>query len=175
MRDCQVTITPSIRYPVRQAQRDSGIQELRGPETVYHRHPVTDFRDTSGMPFIGRNIKKARDRLGLSQGDLADRSGLAPSTISDLENERQKSTTKIHRVAKALNMTVEELERGDLPKEANDQSVARAYLSEREEELLRLFRAATPAVKRAIEGAAGKAPEPAPEPSAPESPRRHRQ
>ena len=118
---------------------------------------------------IGDRIKKARERKNISRMALARACGLAYSTIADLENGYQQSTTKLHKVAAALGMSVEELESGAAPAAAQERPAV-AMLNEREEELLRLFRAASPAVKRAIEGAAGKAQD---EPPSSPKPSRH--
>lgn len=175
MRDFQVTITPSLRYPVQGTQRDHvfGVVPGRRASVIeHHRHPVTAFRDTASMPFLGENIKKARERLGLTKKELAARAGISPGMLGDLESGRQKGTTKIHRLAQALGTTAHDLERGVMPEVPPSGSVAMAALSEREEELLRLFRAAPPSVKRAIEGAAGKPQEPPEFPREPARPTR---
>jgi transcriptional regulator with XRE-family HTH domain len=144
--------------------------EHRTPVGLYARQPVPGIPDTADMAFIGANIKRAREHLGLTQKELAERSGISEGALGDLETGRQKSSTKIHKIARALSLTPEQLEAGALPGAPHEEP-AQAYLSAKEEELLRLYRAAPPAVKRAIEGAAGKVHQP-PGSSPPDRPRK---
>ena len=57
-----------------------------------------------------KDIKKLREERGLSQKELAEKSGIAQSAISYIENKRTNSEIyTIVRLAKALGVTVEYL------------------------------------------------------------------
>lgn len=57
------------------------------------------------MP-IGKNVRKYRELKGWTLRELARRSGVAPSTISDIENERWVPTIRIlSKLAKALGIS----------------------------------------------------------------------
>lgn len=62
---------------------------------------------------IGERVRAKRIEKGISVKELARQSGLAPSTLYDLENGRQNSSTKLHRVAEVLGTTTAELEHGE--------------------------------------------------------------
>lgn len=64
------------------------------------------------METIGDRIRKRRKELGLTQGEVAKRAGLGTGTISDMENGRQRETTKPVEVARALGVRVEWLTTG---------------------------------------------------------------
>src|SRR4051812_37064277 len=64
---------------------------------------------------IGDRIFKLRKEKGISRGELAKDSGLAYSTLADIENGLQNSSTKLHKVAKRLNVRIEYLESGAPP------------------------------------------------------------
>lgn len=56
------------------------------------------------------NIKKAREKAGLTQKELADKLGLAQSTIAMWETENSlPRTNKLPILAKLLNCTTDEL------------------------------------------------------------------
>jgi transcriptional regulator with XRE-family HTH domain len=59
---------------------------------------------------LGLAIKRERSALGISQGELAHRSGLHRTYVSDLERgERNPSVGSILKIADALHVTVAEL------------------------------------------------------------------
>lgn len=61
--------------------------------------------------FISKRIRKARKAAGLTQVELADRSGIPQSHISRLENgEHSPSAQTLQRLAKALNVPCEHLD-----------------------------------------------------------------
>lgn len=64
---------------------------------------------------IGNRIKKIRTAKGVDVEALRKKSGLAKSTIYDLERGDSKSTTKLHLIAAALNVRTEYLETGKGP------------------------------------------------------------
>lgn len=61
---------------------------------------------------IGDRIRKRRRALGITVKTLASKSGLAPSTIYDIENGGSHSTTKLHKIANELRLNVHYLESG---------------------------------------------------------------
>lgn len=63
------------------------------------------------MSFNDR-VRARRKELGLSQQELAKRAGIGQSSIGQIENGRNKSTTKIIELAKALETTPEYLTQG---------------------------------------------------------------
>lgn len=144
MRDAHVFIERNLRYSVSARQR----------------LPVTAFRSNWGVDTIGTRIRKKREARHMSRRALGQAVGLASSTIADLENGYQKSTTKLHKIAEALGTTIEHLEDAapDAPRQAPHS------LSERESALLTAFRLASPDGKRALEAAASALASPFPPP-----------
>ncbi|MCI0749835.1 MAG: helix-turn-helix domain-containing protein [Nevskiales bacterium] len=61
---------------------------------------------------IGQNIRKLRLARRMSIKDLARSSGLAASTLYDIERGDQHATTKLHRIAEVLHVSPAELEQG---------------------------------------------------------------
>jgi transcriptional regulator with XRE-family HTH domain len=103
---------------------------------------------------MGKRIRRVRERKKISRKDLAEYAGLAPSTIADLENGYQKSTTKLHKVAELLGVSETYLEDGgpERPQRSREEVTAREHA------LLEAFRSAHPAAKEIIERAAGVPP-----------------
>ena len=64
------------------------------------------------MGTLGENLKKIRKAKKFTQKDLAQKSGVKQSVISDLETGNAKSTGSILELANALGVTAEELKRG---------------------------------------------------------------
>lgn len=69
------------------------------------------FRNTCAMG-IGDRIRKRREALGVERKELAQRAGIAYSTLSDLELGHSQSTTKLHRIASVLQTNTRWLESG---------------------------------------------------------------
>jgi len=65
------------------------------------------------METIGDRIRKRRKELRLTQGEVGRKAGLATATISDMENGRQRETTKPLGIAQALGVRVEWLTSGE--------------------------------------------------------------
>ncbi len=61
---------------------------------------------------IGQRVKAARKKLGLSVAETAKRSGMAASTLYDLERGDQESTIKLPALARTLCVSVDWLETG---------------------------------------------------------------
>ncbi len=66
---------------------------------------------------LGQRIREVREEQGISRAQLAQAAGLSSTTLSDLELDRSKSTTKLHRIAGRLRVNVAWLETGRGPKE----------------------------------------------------------
>lgn len=64
------------------------------------------------MTTLGENLKKIRKAKKMTQKELAQKSGVKQSVISDLETGNAKSTGSILELANALSVTAEELKRG---------------------------------------------------------------
>lgn len=64
------------------------------------------------MTTLGENLKKIRKAKKMTQKELAQKSGVKQSVISDLETGNAKSTGSILELAIALGVTAEELKKG---------------------------------------------------------------
>lgn len=64
------------------------------------------------MSTLGDNLKKIRKAKKVTQKELAQKSGVKQSVISDLETGNAKSTGSILELANALGVTAEELKKG---------------------------------------------------------------
>ena len=60
---------------------------------------------------IGENIKKRRTKLGLSQEDFAQKSGVKYTTLTKIESGviKKPSVLLMARIAKALGVSIEDL------------------------------------------------------------------
>ena len=63
------------------------------------------------MATIGENIKKARNKLGLTQDDLVRKSGVKHTTLTKIESNvvMKPSVQTVAKLAKALGIQMEEL------------------------------------------------------------------
>jgi transcriptional regulator with XRE-family HTH domain len=63
------------------------------------------------MATIGENIKKYRNRLGLTQDDLVRKSGVEHTTFTKIEGDfvKKPSVQVIAKIAKALGVPMEDL------------------------------------------------------------------
>lgn len=64
------------------------------------------------MPTLGENLKTIRKLKKMTQKELAQKSGVKQSVISDLETGNAKSTGSIIELANALGVTAEDLRKG---------------------------------------------------------------
>ena len=64
------------------------------------------------MATLGENLRKIRKAKKMTQKDLAQKSGVKQSVISDLETGNAKTTGSILELASALGVTAEELRKG---------------------------------------------------------------
>lgn len=67
---------------------------------------------------LGTRVRAVREELGIEAADLAKAAGMAYSTLMDIENERQKRSTKLHRIAAVLGVHPDWLESGEGPRNA---------------------------------------------------------
>ena len=60
---------------------------------------------------IGENIKKRRTKLGLSQEDFAQKSGVQYTTLTKIESGviKTPSVLMVEKIAKALGVSIEDL------------------------------------------------------------------
>lgn len=65
---------------------------------------------------LGKRLRERRNELDFTLEKVAKGSGLGTGTISDLEQGRQKATTKLHRIADILGVRIAWLESGEGPK-----------------------------------------------------------
>ena len=63
------------------------------------------------MATIGENIKKARNKLGLTQDDLVRKSGVKRTTLTKIESDVvvKPSVQTVAKIAKALGVPMEKL------------------------------------------------------------------
>jgi len=63
------------------------------------------------MATIGENIKKARNKLGLTQDDLVRKSGVKHTTLTKIESNVviKPSVQTVAKIAKALEVAIEDL------------------------------------------------------------------
>lgn len=65
------------------------------------------------MDTLGQRIIHRRKQLGLSARQVAEGAGVAYSTLKDIENQRQHSSTKVAELARVLKMSAHELATGE--------------------------------------------------------------
>ncbi len=60
---------------------------------------------------IGKNIKKLRNKLGLSQEEFAQKSGVKYTTLTKIESSviKKPSVMVMDQIAKALSVSIEDL------------------------------------------------------------------
>lgn len=112
---------------------------------------------------LGSKLKHVRETRKLALGFVSERTGIAYSTLADLETRARDKITAIFlvKLAKVYQVTVEELIRGDAPAEFNP---ADTPLSPEELELIEAFRNAGPASRGKISAYVAGQAEAAPAP-----------
>ena len=73
---------------------------------------VARLRENNRMENIGARVRRIREAKRIERKDLARSVGLSYSGLSDLESGKAKSTTKLHRLASALDVSADYLETG---------------------------------------------------------------
>lgn len=85
---------------------------------------------------IGKNIKKARIEMHITQKQLSDLSGVKQATISAIENGRNQPTIPtVEMLSRAMNLNICELINGSRKREADIDGETQA-----EKDLLEIFR-----------------------------------
>lgn len=69
------------------------------------------------MSTLGRRVKDRRKELGIGRDELAKFSGMSYSALADIENDRQHSTTRLHKLAERLGVRASWLETGEGPRD----------------------------------------------------------
>jgi len=106
-----LNVSPSVwRSRIRDAHV-SMARTLRHSVITSQRHSVTGIR-SNGRVTIGDRVKEWREKRKMTVEHLAQRVGLRPSTIYDLERGDSKSTKKLHVIAAVLRVNVHYLEAG---------------------------------------------------------------
>lgn len=75
-----------------------------------------------GNETLGKRLRSSRKAIDLTLEQLSRLSGVSTGMISDLEQERSKRSTKLHRLAHALGVNVNWLESGTGPRAAKGDS-----------------------------------------------------
>jgi len=75
------------------------------------------------METLGKRLRQRRLELNLTLEQVAKGAGLGTGTVSDIEQGRQKGTTKLHKIAELLRVHVKWLEEGTGPMEAKERMV----------------------------------------------------
>ncbi len=66
--------------------------------------------DDAAVGSLGSNLRDARERLGLTQEEVADRSGVHPTEVSRIEaGKRDPRVSTVERLAQALGVKAGEL------------------------------------------------------------------
>jgi transcriptional regulator with XRE-family HTH domain len=90
--------------------------EIRSFVKRKSRHPDAAAGNNGAMGSIGQRIRAERKAAGLTIKEFAAKVGLATSTLTELELGESASTTKLHRIAEELHVSVSWLETGRGPK-----------------------------------------------------------
>lgn len=91
------------------------------PKSIAKAIATAGITSAMGSSF-GNRVKKRREELGLSQGELAKATGLAQPTISNIESGRNKSSSYAVQLAGALKCSPQWLATGKSDKAASPES-----------------------------------------------------
>jgi transcriptional regulator with XRE-family HTH domain len=97
IRDAHVIMGPSLRHPVEKMQRHS---VTFSPETSGM--PLQRPNDVPAMDTVGERIIFWRHRRNITRAQLAKLTKIPYSTIAEIEQGRQKGSTKLPQIAAAL-------------------------------------------------------------------------
>ncbi len=107
MRDAHVVMTPSVRKTESRCQRKAD-SVLRNNGNMPRPKDMP-----SNLLTVGKRVRWWREhRSFLDQRQFAKEVGVAPSTLSDLENDRQSGSRKLHLIAAKLGLNPHYLETG---------------------------------------------------------------
>lgn len=99
MRDAQVVIA----------------SEFTGARKLCQRHRVTEYRHNHNMnETLGSRARKRRKELGKTLAEIAKAAGISTGFLSDLEQDRSRGTTKLHKLADALGLPIDYLASGSV-------------------------------------------------------------
>jgi transcriptional regulator with XRE-family HTH domain len=73
------------------------VTAVNNVQPIRMRHPIPDAPYHYGMG-IGSRLRQVRIEMGLEVAEVARATGIKVSTLYGIENESQKSTTKLHRI-----------------------------------------------------------------------------
>ena len=76
------------------------------------------------METVGQRLRTARKRRGLTQPQLAQRSGVSQTSISDLERGRSDTSRDLVSLARALDCSLDWLADGNGPAPGSDPNIA---------------------------------------------------
>jgi transcriptional regulator with XRE-family HTH domain len=75
----------------------------------------------TGVTSLADRLKMVRERLGLSQADLADQVGISPGAIGNLEAGTRKTSRSLLQISRALGVRPQWLQFGELPESVQSQ------------------------------------------------------
>lgn len=93
------------------AYRKSGFECNRQSDIPFHHN--------CDMNTFGERLKFRRNKLRMTQTQLAHKAKISQTTISDIERGRNSGSTELLSIAKALQCRPEWLEKGELPEDAH--------------------------------------------------------
>jgi transcriptional regulator with XRE-family HTH domain len=109
--------------------------EITLSRNVCQRHTVTVYRYNVAMRKYadspGQRLRTRREELKLSVKEVAQHVGLGVSTLYEIENGRQRGSTRMHALCKHLNLRVEYVETGRLPRLLSEVSPSRGLAESR--------------------------------------------
>jgi transcriptional regulator with XRE-family HTH domain len=141
LRFCQVSI-----HTYRHEAVKNGFQRKEGKTGSMNKHEK-DCRD-----LLSKNIKRYRNRIGLSQLNLALELGISTTFLSDIETGKKwVSAQTLSRLAKALKIEIYELFKPEQNIRDDVSAAIAKYLSDVDDALIKsIEEAVRPAVKKSI-------------------------
>ena len=85
-------------------------------------HQIVEYFTGGRKMTFGQNLKKILAEKGISQTELAKKSGTSDSLISNYINNKRTPTSKsLNHIATALGVTADELLKGEVDKEVDEE------------------------------------------------------
>ncbi|GHT63781.1 hypothetical protein FACS1894110_02220 [Spirochaetia bacterium] len=111
-----------------------------------------DTKEKKCRELLSRNIKRFRDRLGLSQMDLALDLDISTTFLSDIElGKKWVSARTLARIAEALKIEVYELFKTETPAEDNGMKPVVQYLADVDDTIIKTLELSIrPTVEKAV-------------------------